>query len=95
MRRHVTGPGEVVEEDAFGLPPEETVAEERPDAEAFSWLAFYGDGRHRLLEVAEITGIAPLRLAAAFGRLEGAGVLERIVEPDEHPDRTVTPGGSR
>ena len=87
MRRNVTGPG--AEGDAFGLPPEEHSAEERPDAEAFSWLAFYGDGQHRLLEVAEITGIPPTRLSAAFSRLEAAGVLERIVDPDEHPDRAV------
>lgn len=87
MRRNVTGPG--AETETFGLPPEERSDDDRPDAEAFSWLAFYGDGQHRLLEVAEITGIAPIRLAAAFGRLEGAGVLERIVDPDEHPDRVV------
>lgn len=86
MRRHVTGSGG----EGFGLPPEETMTQERPDVEAFSWLAFYGDGEHRILEVAEATGIAPARLHAALERLEGAGVLERIVDPDQHPDRVVT-----
>jgi len=85
MRRNVTGTAT----EEFGLPPEEEVAEQRPDAESFSWLAFYGDGQHRILDVAERTGIAPLRLSAAFTRLEAAGVLERIVDPTEHPDRAV------
>ena len=86
MRRHVTGSGG----EGFGLPPEEHMQQERPDVEAFSWLAFYGDGEHRLLEVAERTGISPARLHAAFERLAEAGVLERIVDPGRHPDRVVT-----
>lgn len=94
MRRHVTGLGAETEDTSFGLPEEETVEGERPDAEAFSWLAFYGDGQHRLLEIADTSGIPPVRLAAAFARLEDAGVLERIVDPDDHPDRTVRSSGA-
>jgi aminopeptidase-like protein len=83
MRRNVVGDGEAV----FGLPPEE-VTEERPDVEAFSWLTFFADGDHRILEVAEQTGIDPLRLLAAFHRLRDAGILEAVIDADDHPDRT-------
>ena len=87
MRRHVTGTGG----EDFGPPPEEPVeaAIERPDANAFQWLTFYGDGEHRILDVAERSGISPQRLSAALRRLEGAGVLAPIVDPDAHPDRVV------
>lgn len=87
MRRHVTGDGG----GDFGPPPEEVLDDvvERPDANAFQWLTFLGDGEHRVLDVAELSGIPPHRLIAALRRLEGAGVVATVVDPTVHPDRVV------
>jgi aminopeptidase-like protein len=56
-----------------------------PDSTAYSWLAFFGDGKRTLLEIAAISGLPVVQLYKALMTLKNVGIIVLRPFPSQAP----------